>query len=100
MEYLNKDNFDEKISSGVVIVSFTASWCGPCRLLTPVMESMQSKYSVPSYKVDVEQERELAKRFAINNVPFVIAFKDGVKQDTFVGFKGAAAVEAFYKSLV
>lgn len=65
-----------ELSNGLVLVDFYATWCGPCRMLAPVLEEIEL---VEVVKVDVDQALELAKEFAIQYVPTLILFKDKVE---------------------
>lgn len=74
----NKDNFDSEISAGSVLVDFWAPWCGPCRMLAPVLEEIASeKHNLKIVKVNVDDEPELASRFGIVSIPTLILFENG-----------------------
>lgn len=79
----NKDNFDSLVSEGVVVVDFFANWCGPCRMLGPVLEELSD---VKVVKIDVDQEEDLARRFGVMSIPALYLFKDGKQVDNKVGF--------------
>ncbi len=70
-------------SNKVVLVDFYADWCGPCRMLAPIMEEVSKDYDV--YKVNVDDEEELAYEYKIMSIPCVIAFKDGKEIKRSVG---------------
>ncbi len=84
MEFSNK----VENQNGVVVVDFFATWCGPCKMLSPVFESlgndMQDKANF--LKVDIDQSIELSEKFQVTTVPTVIIFKDGKEMDRLVGF--------------
>jgi thioredoxin 1 len=78
---LTNSSFEDFISSSPlpVVVKFWAEWCGPCRILGPVIEQLSSEYdgSVRFARVNVEEEAELGKRFRIHSVPCIILFRNG-----------------------
>lgn len=79
MKIINKSEFDSVIAQGVVLVDFFATWCGPCKMLSPVLEEVAKEVEgkLDIVKVDVNQDSELAMRFGIMSVPTMIIFKDG-----------------------
>lgn len=83
------ENFDEGISKGVVLIDFYADWCGPCRMLTPVVEELASEMSgkVVVAKVDTDQSINTAARFEVTSIPTLILFKDGKVMKRIVGLK-------------
>ena len=78
---LTEGEFQQKVieAKKPVLVDFFASWCGPCQMLTPVIEELakEMKNKVDVYKIDVDKEPDLANRFQIISVPTVLVFKDG-----------------------
>ena len=79
-------NFDEFISSGVVVVDFWATWCGPCVLLEPVLSEVAEELpDVKFGKVDVDKAQELAKKYRIMSIPNMCIFKDGKLVDRIIG---------------
>lgn len=89
MEIINNSNFDEITSKGVVLVDFFANWCGPCKMLSPVLEETANEMKdVTFVKVDVDQEPGLAGRYGIQAIPNLVIFKDGKAVDQITGFVG------------
>ncbi len=88
MEIINEKNFKEKMQKGVVLVDFFATWCGPCRMLGPVLEEVQEEFSdkVKMFKIDVDEDEKLARSFGILSIPTVLIFVDGELKDKHVGF--------------
>ncbi len=89
-------DFEEKVvkSSLPVLVDFWASWCGPCRMLAPVLEEVAKKFEgkVTVAKVDVDQNPEAAGKFGVMSIPTLILFKNGRAGDQSVGFVPAASL--------
>ncbi len=86
--HFNTEGFEKAISGGgVVMVDFWAAWCGPCRMLGPVVEDLAARYEGKAVvgKVDVDEEGDLAVRYGVMNIPTVIFFKDGAELDRKVG---------------
>ena len=87
MKELTKLNFDTEIqnTAGITIVDFWADWCGPCRMIAPILEEVDREIDdVTVMKVNVDKEPALADRFSINAIPTLLFFKDGnlIKQKT------------------
>lgn len=83
---LTNDNFEESVKEGVSIVDFWAIWCGPCRLMTPVVEDIAKEMpTVNVYKFNVDDYPELTAKFNIMSIPTILIFKDGVEVDQTVG---------------
>lgn len=84
MKIINQTEFEQITKTGVVLVDFFATWCGPCKMLAPVLEELEEdvKGKMQIVKVDVDQESDLAMKYGIMSVPTMIVFKDGevVKQ--------------------
>ncbi len=94
---INERNFSEEVTgAGVpVLVDFYASWCMPCRMLAPVLESLSAELDgqVKFGKVDVGEEPELAERYHIQSVPTMIVFRGGDVTDTLVGAVGKEQIK-------
>ena len=91
---LNKtDDFKEVIKTGKWLVDFSATWCGPCRMLEPVLEELGTSYII--LKVDVYEFQEFAQEFVVMSVPTLILFNDGQKINQTIGFIPKDALEKF-----
>jgi len=82
-----------------VLVDFWAEWCGPCKRLTPVLEDAVEGRDVTLAKVDVDSNKELARRYNISGIPAVKAFRNGEVVAEFVGARSRPAVDAFLDEL-
>jgi thioredoxin 1 len=82
-------NFDQEVlrHAGLVLVDFSASWCGPCKVLTPIVEKLAEEYAgkIKVGKVDIDAAPKLAARYGIRSVPTVMVFDGGEKKSTHVG---------------
>ena len=92
---LTEQNFDETIKDGVVMVDFWAPWCGPCRMIAPVIDKLAAEYQGKAKicKVNTDEQQELAAKFGIRSIPTIFFYKNGEKVDERIG----AATEAGFK---
>ena len=86
---ITTENFEQEVlqSKRPVLVDFYADWCGPCKVVGPIVEELGNDYAgiVDVRKVDVDSSPELAGQYGVRGIPTLILFKDGVAQDTIVG---------------
>ena len=77
--HLTKDNFDSITSSGLVLVDFWATWCGPCRMQAPILEELDEQLNgkVKICKLDVDDEPAIAQRFGVMSIPTLMVFRNG-----------------------
>lgn len=88
-------NFGDMIKSPYVLVQFSAEWCGPCKMLGPVIDEISVQYeNINFVKVNVDESTETAVKYNIRGVPTVLLIKDGEIVDRFSGFKPKAEIEA------
>ncbi|ERT68068.1 MULTISPECIES: thioredoxin [Cetobacterium] len=86
---LNNSNFKGEVieSKGLVLVDFWADWCGPCKMLAPILEELSGETEAKICKVNVDESGDLAGDYGIRSIPTMIIFKDGVKVDQIVGLR-------------
>ncbi len=88
-EQLTADNFKERVldGRGTVLVDFFATWCGPCKMLAPVVEQLAEEYAdrAAVYKLDVDEVQEIATQFQVMSIPTLVFFKDGAESERIMG---------------
>lgn len=101
MKIVNKDDFDTEVSQGVVLVDFYADWCGPCKMIAPILQELSTAYEgqVKIVKVNVDADGELAQRFDVMSIPTLIAFKDGKPVERRTGFMPKPELEKLIQSV-
>ena len=94
---VNKEEFKKVVidSKEEVLVDFYADWCGPCKMLSPIMDEISKTIKV--VKVNVDDESELAEEYGIMSIPCVIAFKDGKEVNRSVGLRPKEDIESLLK---
>lgn len=99
MKKVNQMEFEEIVKNGYTLVDFFATWCGPCKMLAPVLEELDGEFdNVDFVKVDVDEENELAARFGIMSIPAVYMFKDGEAIAKTGGFQPKAQIKSFIEA--
>ncbi len=94
MQILNTESFNEKLKNvkGVMMVDFFATWCGPCRMLAPVLEEVSQESTAEIYKVDIDESENLARSYGIMAVPTMIVFVDGKEVERFSGYMSKSQI--------
>ena len=97
---ITKENFKSEVldAQGTVLVDFWADWCGPCRMLSPIVDQVAEQHSeVKVGKIDIDAQPELANQFGVMSIPTLIVFKNGQKVNESVGLIPKENVEALLK---
>lgn len=101
VKHLTSADFEEVTSKGTVLIDFWATWCGPCRMLGPVLDQVAAEVGDDAViaKVNVEEEQELAAKFGVRSIPAIFILKDGKVVKDFVGLKDKATLVEAIKSV-
>ena len=86
VQKLNQNNFNNAIANGTALVDFYADWCGPCRMVSPIVDAIAEERSdITVGKVNVDNENDLAMKYGVMSIPTLIVFKDGKETARIVG---------------
>lgn len=98
MNYIKSEKeFDEIIKKDKVIVDFYAEWCGPCKMLSPILEKVSEELKLDTYKVNVDDVEEVARRYGIMSIPTVMIFSKGKEVNKHVGYMEEEELKEFVK---
>ena len=87
LKHANDENFAGMIGNGITLVDFWAVWCGPCRMLSPIIDELASEITdYKFYKLDVDNSTEVTKKYGIMSIPTLLIFEDGNLKEKVVGF--------------
>ena len=95
---VNGAQFESEVrNSAAAVVDFSATWCGPCRMMAPVLEGISDEMAgkLDFYNVDVDEVPELAQEFRISSIPCLVLLKDGTAVDQLVGFRPGDQIKAW-----
>ena len=85
-------------SKGYAMIDFGATWCSPCKAIAPFFNSLKDKYpSIKFFKLDIDENQEMARKYKIESIPAFILFKDGLEKDRMVGANKAKLEEMISK---
>lgn len=93
---LTKDTFEEATDKEYTVVDFWADWCGPCRLLSPMLQSLEEQ-GLNVAKVNVDEQPDLAAQFNVLSIPTMVVFKDGAEVKRVIGVKPLNALKNEFK---
>ncbi|MBQ1914618.1 MAG: thioredoxin [Selenomonadaceae bacterium] len=96
-QVITKDNFDAEVlkAEGTVLIDFWASWCGPCRMLSPIVDEVAEAHpDLKVGKINIDEEPELAERFSVMSIPTLMVFRNGEKIKDSVGVVPKEQIEA------
>lgn len=103
IEISSKSQFVSEIAQGVVLVDFYAAWCGPCRMLAPVMEDLSHEFAtqgVKIVKVNVDENPDLAAEYGIMSIPTVMFFNQGTAVETLLGLSPKTVYQEKLQALI
>lgn len=97
MKLEKSTDFENIIDKGIVLVDFFATWCGPCKMLSPILEELEIEYKdkMTILKVDVDEYSSIATKYSIYSIPTLLLFKDGELVKKSVGFKDLDGLKKF-----
>ena len=93
--HLENENFKELINEDKILVDFFATWCGPCKMLSPVLEKVESDIKV--IKVDTDKFEDIAREYGIMSIPTLVIFEKGKEIKRNIGFLDKTSLENFLK---
>ena len=96
LELIN-ENFDELINEEKVLVDFYADWCGPCRMLSPIIDEVATEQNIKVVKVNVDNHEDIAKKYGIMSIPTIILFKNGEETNKNIGLLSKEDLLEFIK---
>lgn len=98
MNYIkNEKEFDEVIKKDKVVIDFYAEWCGPCKMLSPILDKVSKELNLDTYKVNVDEVEDVARQYGIMSIPTVMIFEKGKMTKKNVGFMDEVELREFVK---
>lgn len=91
-------NFDQVTDGKVTVVDFWAPWCGPCKMMAPVMEQMEQKYGdqIKFVKFNIDENKEIPQRYKVMSIPSLVLFRNGQAKEKVTGFYNAAQLSHYF----
>lgn len=98
--HLNDGNFENTISKGVTLVDFYADWCGPCKMIAPLIEELSTDFAGQATiaKLDIEQAQDTTSKWQVTSIPTVILFKNGKELNRVVGLRDKESLKKLVTS--
>ena len=102
MKIVNTEEFNQVVTQGAVLLDLYADWCGPCKMIAPMLDELSKKYEgqITFVKVNVDNDPEVAQRFGVVSIPTLITFKDGQKVKQVAGFQPKPMLEKMIEELL
>ena len=98
VKQITDKEFDESIKTGKVLVDFYAEWCGPCKMLSPVVEELSEELKdISFYKLNVDESDEVVRKYSVMSIPTLLIFENGELKNTSVGFKSKDELKEMLK---
>jgi thioredoxin 1 len=102
---LNEKDFDREVleSDKPVLVDFWAPWCGPCKMLTPILEELEKEYkkkAIKIFKINIDENQKVATKFHIMSIPAILIFEKGKVKKQMIGFQGKEELKKIIDKLV
>lgn len=96
---LKNENFKEEIKEGITLVDFYATWCGPCKMMHPVIDKIEEQYkNIKVIKIDVDSHEDLAHEYGVMSIPTLYLMKDGKPVEKNIGFTQQEKIEDWIKN--
>ena len=92
---LNSDIFKDYVKDGITLLDFYAPWCGPCKMLGPILEELSEKEGLKIGKINADTNEDICNAFNVTSIPVLMIFKDGKYMDRKVGFIPGKAIMKF-----
>lgn len=100
LKYLSDENFAETIAKGVTLVDFYADWCGPCRMIAPIIEELSHDFQgvATIAKIDIDKHQAAPSTYNVTSIPTIIIFKDGQEAQRFTGIRDKETLKKMINS--